>query len=56
MVAVNDASNQSPCHIRLPFADLTGKKWQLQDQLSPASYERNGDDLRGRELFLDRAP
>ena len=30
----------------LPFADLAGKKWQLQDQLSSASYEWNGDDLQ----------
>ena len=46
VVAVNYAPNQSQCHVRLPFADLAGKKWQLQDQLSPASYEWNGDDLQ----------
>ncbi|MGE3993876.1 MAG: alpha-amylase, partial [Pseudorhodoplanes sp.] len=56
VVAVNYASNQSQCHVRLPFPDLAGKKWQLQDQLSPASYEWNGDDLQGRGLFLDMAP
>jgi glycosidase len=56
VVAVNYASNQSQCHVRLPLADLAGRKWQLQDQLSPASYEWNGDDLQGRGLFLDMAP
>jgi glycosidase len=56
VVAVNYAANQSQCHVRLPFANLAGKKWQLQDQLSPASYEWNGDDLQGRGLFLDMAP
>ena len=56
VVAVNYASNQSQCHVRLPFAGLAGKKWQLQDQLSPASYEWNGDDLQGRGLFLDMVP
>lgn len=55
-VAVNYAPNQSQCHVRLPFADLAGKKWQLQDQLSPARYEWNGDDLQGRGLFVDLAP
>lgn len=55
VVAVNYAPNQSQCHVRLPFADLAGKKWQLQDQLSPASYEWNGDDLQGRGLYLDMA-
>ena len=56
VVAVNYAPNQSQCHIRLPFADLAGKKWHLQDQLSPASYDWNGDDLQGRGLFVDLAP
>ncbi len=56
VVAVNYASNQSQCHVRLPFPELTGKKWQLQDQLRPSSYEWNGDDLQGRGLYLDLAP
>ncbi|MEI8381441.1 MAG: alpha-amylase family glycosyl hydrolase [Planctomycetota bacterium] len=56
VVAVNYASHQSQCHVRLPFAELAGKKWQLQDQLSSASYEWNGDDLLGRGLFLDLTP
>ena len=56
VVAVNYAPNQSQCHVRLPFEDLAGSRWQLQDQLSPARYEWNGDDLLGRGLFLDLAP
>jgi hypothetical protein len=42
--------------VRLPFADLAGKKWQLQDQLRPSSYDWKGDDLQGRGLYLDMAP
>lgn len=56
VVAVNYAPNQSQCHVRLPFPELAGRKWQLQDQLRPASYEWNGDDLQGRGLYLDLAP
>ena len=56
LVAVNYAANQSQCHVRLPFADLVGKRWLLQDQLATASYQWNGDDLQGRGLFLDMAP
>jgi len=56
VAAVNYSANQSQCHVRLPFADLAGKKWLLQDQLSAASYDWNGDDLHGRGLFLDMAP
>jgi len=56
LVAVNYAPNQSQCHVRLPFADLAGKHWRLQDQLANASYKWNGDDLQGHGLFLDLAP
>ncbi len=53
---MNYAPNKSQCHVRLPFADLAGKRWRLQDQLTTAGYEWNGDDLHGRGLFLDMAP
>ena len=56
IVAVNYAPHQSQCHVRLPFADLGHKKWQLLDQLHPASYDWNGDDLAARGLYLDMAP
>jgi len=56
VVAVNYAANQSQCHVRLPFADLGGKKWRLQDKLSAASFDWHGDDLLGHGLFLDLAP
>ncbi len=56
VVAVNYAPNQSQCHVRLPIADLAGKKWRLEDQLSPARYDWQGDDLQGRGLYLDMSP
>jgi glycosidase len=56
VVAVNYAANQSQCYVRLPFDDLAGKEWRLQDELAPAGYDWNGDDLRGRGLFLDMTP
>jgi glycosidase len=55
VVAVNYAPSQGQCHVHLPFAGLGGRKWRLQDQLSGANYDWNGDDLQGRGLFLDMA-
>lgn len=55
-VAVNYAANQSQCRLRLPFPDLGNKSWRLQDRLSSASYDREGDELQSRGLFLDMAP
>jgi hypothetical protein len=53
LVAVNYADNQSQCHVRLPFADLGGKTWRLRDLIGPATYDRDGDGLEERGLFLD---
>jgi hypothetical protein len=53
LIAVNYAPNQSQCYVRLPFTDLSKRHWQLQDQLSSASYDRDGSDLQARGLYLD---
>ena len=56
LVAVNYAGNQSQCYVRLPFADLGGRTWRLQDLLGGATYDRDGDDLETPGLFLDMEP
>ena len=56
VVAVNYSPHQSQCYVRLPFEDLDASKWRLSDQLSPACYERDGNELCGRGLYLDMAP
>jgi glycosidase len=53
LVAVNYAPNHSQCHVRLPFPDLAGSRWRLQDLLRSATYDREGDDLQARGLYLD---
>ena len=53
LVTVNYAPHQSQCHVRLPFADLSGRSWRLRDLLGPAVYEWSGDDLATRGLYLD---
>jgi hypothetical protein len=56
IVAVNYAANQSQCYVRLPFAELAGYTWRLQDQIGTASYHREGSDLHSHGLFLDMHP
>jgi hypothetical protein len=56
LIAVNYAGNQSQCYIRLPFADLRGEQWRLEDLLSDTQYDRDGDELESRGLYLDMAP
>ncbi len=56
LVTVNYGPTQGQCYVRLPFADLPGRAWQLRDLLNPRlSYERRGEDLAGAGLYLDLA-
>jgi len=56
LVAVNYASHQSQCYVRLPFAELSRRTWRLTDQLGQAEYTRNGADLVAGGLYLDVPP
>lgn len=56
LVAVNFAPNQSQCYVRMPWPDLDGSRWQLQDQLGDAVYDRDGNALQSRGLYLDMSP
>jgi hypothetical protein len=56
LAAVNYASNQSQCYVKLSFTGLEGGKWKLADLLGDATYEREGDGLARRGLFLDVPP
>ena len=53
LVTVNYAATQSQCYVRLPFPDLAGNKVRLKDQMGEVCYERNGDELLSRGLYLD---
>jgi hypothetical protein len=39
----------------MPWHDLGGQKWQLQDQMGTDTYEKSGDDLVTHGLYLDMA-
>ena len=53
VVVVNYAPHNSQCYLRLPFNDLAQEKWLLCDLFSDSVYERSGDDLQRRGLYLD---
>ena len=53
VIAVNYSDHQSQCYVRLPIEGLAGHAVELEDLMSPARYERSGDDLVARGLYLD---
>ena len=54
--AVNASGVYSQCFVRLPFHDLAGRQWRLEDLLGDAVYVRDGSDLQTWGLFLDEPP
>jgi hypothetical protein len=56
LVTVNFAPNRSQCYVRLPFADLGNAQFRLDDVIGDDSYERDGNDLQTRGLYLDESP
>jgi glycosidase len=53
IACVNYAPHQAQCYARVPWSDMQGRSYVLRDMLSPAAYERDGNDLLQRGLYLD---
>ncbi len=53
---VNYAPHPSQCYIPLPFSEMQDKPVWLNDLLSPARYDRAGNELLERGLYLDMGP
>jgi len=56
LIITNYAANQSQCYFQIAFEEMRGHKIRLQDLMSPAVYERDGDELLGKGLYLDMPP
>jgi glycosidase len=53
LVAVNYSKHKSQCYVKFPFNDLGKETILLHDMVSDITYERNGEDLQTKGLYLD---
>lgn len=53
LIAVNYGPTGGQCTIVLPLDGLNGQTHVFQDLMGPNRYERDGDDLAARGLYLD---
>ncbi|HEU5165806.1 MAG TPA: alpha-amylase family glycosyl hydrolase [Chitinophagaceae bacterium] len=53
IVCVNYSSQSGQCYILLPFPELADKQWKIDDLMNDACYDRDGNDLLNRGLYLD---
>ena len=54
-VVVNYAPHQGQCFVRLPPIGLAGRRVRLKDLAGSSIYDRPGDDLMKRGLYVDLA-
>jgi hypothetical protein len=56
LIAVNYARNQSQCYIRLAVPALAGRAARFKDLMGSAGFDRDGNELTSRGLYLDMPP
>lgn len=56
LVTINYSPHSGQCFVHLPFDELNGNIFRLKDLMSEAVYDRDGDDLSHRGLYLDLPP
>lgn len=53
LISVNYAPTQGQCYVKLAFPEIAGRNVQLRDLLSSVVYDRSGNELIERGLYLD---
>lgn len=53
LIVVNLSGTRSQGWVEIPWDDLKGHQWRLEDVFMAAVYERDGDELEGRGLYVD---
>jgi hypothetical protein len=56
LVVVNLSDTAVQARIHLPWDDLRGKTWRLEDSLSDAAYERDGNEMSSTGLHIELPP
>jgi hypothetical protein len=56
VVIVSQSKERVQGNIRITAQGVRNGKWLLQDRLSPERWERDGDELAGRGLYVDVPP
>jgi hypothetical protein len=56
LIVVNLSDARSQAAVRVPWDDLRGRTWRLNDVLNGESYPRCGDELCGPGIHVDLTP
>jgi len=56
LVVINFGAGAAQARVHLPWDELRGRTWRLEDALSGAGYDRGGDEMRDAGLYVDLEP
>jgi hypothetical protein len=56
LIVINFGQGAAQALVHVPWDELRGKQWRLDDVLSGETYERSGSDMRDAGLYVDLKP
>jgi len=56
LVVVHFGETTAQARVQLPWDELNGRTWRLEDGLADATYDRSGDEMRGDGLYVELGP
>jgi len=56
LIVINFRQQAAQARVHVPWDDLRGKEWRLNDVLSGKIYDRNGNEIRDAGLYVELKP
>jgi hypothetical protein len=53
IIIINVSDHKSEARVRLPWDELAGRSWRLNDVFTDEVYERDGSGMRHLGLYVD---
>ena len=55
-IIINFRQENAQARVQVPWDELRGRQWRLNDVLSGQTYDRSGDEMRDGGLYVDLKP
>ena len=56
LIVIHFGDDSAQALVHVPWDELRGKTWRLDDALSDAVYDRDGNEMRDAGLYVDLEP
>ena len=56
LIVINFCQEAAQARVHLPWDELRGKEWRLNDVLSGEAYDRSGSEMRDAGLYVEMSP